>query len=52
MIKNFFQVVAANGGPPGGSGVEIANFAMACFGDEVLTLNPLYESNSKNLSKL
>ena len=47
MIKNFFQVVAATGGAPGGSGVKTTNFAMSCFGDEVLSLNPLYESDSK-----
>ena len=50
MIKNFFQVVAANGGAPGGSGVEIANFAMPCFGDEVLSLNP-YTSPIRKTSR-
>ena len=51
MIKNFFQVVAANGGAPGGSGVEIVNFAMTCFGDKVLSLNP-YTSRNRKTSQI
>ena len=47
MIKNFFQVVAANGGAPGGSGVKTTNFAMSWFGDEVLSLNPYTSRNRK-----